>query len=123
MDITSERGRQSVIGGSIESRIEKIRSSATKSQKKLIEYLSSTNYEKIIYLSDLLEAGRDFPHVDRLRACFARDLNECMYRALKHQRKYLKKQGGPIDPLTARAYEYYSQWMKRGDKTTKGETK
>ncbi len=51
MDITSERGRQSVIGGSIESRIEKIRSSATKSQKKLIEYLSSTNYEKIIYLS------------------------------------------------------------------------
>lgn len=84
---------------------------------------SMSTLEKIIYLSDLLEAGRDFPHVDRLRACFARDLNECMYRALKHQRKYLKKQGGPVDPLTARAYEYYSQWMKRGDKTTKGETK
>lgn len=84
---------------------------------------SMSTLEKIIYLSDLLEAGRDFPHIARLRAAFARDLNECMYRALKHQCKYLKKQGGPIDPLTARAYLYYAQLNKQGDKTTKGETK
>ena len=79
--------------------------------------------EKLIYLADMLEAGRDFPHIEKLRAWFAKDLNECMYRCLRHQMKYLKKQGGAIDPLTVRALEYYAELSKKGGKTTKGESR
>ena len=77
--------------------------------------------EKLIFLSDMLEAGRDFPHIEKLRAWFEKDLNECMYRCLRHQLRYLKKQGGPVDPLTARAFEFYAELSKKGGKTTKGD--
>ena len=63
--------------------------------------------EKLIFLSDMLEPGRDFPKIAKLRKVFAEDLNECMYLCLKHELKYLKKGGGEIYPLTFRAYEYY----------------
>ena len=63
--------------------------------------------EKLIFLSDMLEPGRDFPKVDKLRAYFAKDLKECMFRVLDHQIKYLRKGKGEIYPLSFRAYEYY----------------
>ena len=63
--------------------------------------------EKLIFLSDMLEPGRDFPHIGKLREVFRRSLNECMYLSLRHELKYLKKGGGEIYPLTFRAYEYY----------------
>ena len=66
--------------------------------------------EKIVFLADMLEAGRDFPHVQKLRACLAEEsLDECMYRCLKHQVKYLKKGGGEVCPLTLQAYDYYTR--------------
>ena len=69
--------------------------------------------EKLIFLSDMLEEGRDFPHIERLRAWFHRDLDECMYRSLKYELKYLKKGKGAIYPLTFRAYEYYKELRKK----------
>ena len=68
--------------------------------------------EKLIFLSDMLEAGRDFPHINSLRAWFGRDLDECMYRALRYELKYLKKGKSEIYPLTFRAYEYYKELRK-----------
>lgn len=38
-------------GDTVKTRIEKARGSATKSQKKLMEYLSTADYDKLIYLS------------------------------------------------------------------------
>lgn len=69
--------------------------------------------EKIIFLADMLEQGRSFPHVEELREWFYKDLNECMYRSLKHQIRYLKKSGGEIYPLTLHAYEYYKENRSR----------
>ncbi len=69
--------------------------------------------EKVIFLSDMLEAGRDFPHIGSLREWFYRDLNECMYRALKYDLRYLKKAKGDIYPLTFRAYEYYKDLRRK----------
>ena len=69
--------------------------------------------EKLIFLSDMLEAGRDFPHINSLRAWFGRDLDECMYRSLRYELKYLKKGKGEIYPLTFRAYEYYKELRKK----------
>ena len=69
--------------------------------------------EKIIFLADMLEQGRDFPHVEQLREWFWRDINECMYRSLRYQVKYLKKGRGDVYPLTLRALEYYKQNRSR----------
>ena len=69
--------------------------------------------EKIIFLADMLEQGRDFPHVKQLREWFWRDINECMYLSLKHQVKYLKKGRGAVYPLTLRALEYYKENRSR----------
>ena len=63
--------------------------------------------EKLIFLSDMLEPGRDFKGIEKLRRALENDLNECMYLSLKHELKYLKRGGGIIYPLTFKAYEYY----------------
>ena len=67
---------------------------------------------KLIFLSDMLEAGRDFPGIRKLRRLFAENLNACMYHCLKQELKHLKKGGGNIYPLTFRAYEYYKEHRK-----------
>ena len=69
--------------------------------------------EKIIFLSDMLEQGRSFPHVEDLREWFYRDINECMYRSLRYQIRYLKKGRGAMYPLTLRAFEYYKENRSR----------
>lgn len=66
-----------------------------------------SDLEKLIFLSDMLEPGRDFKGIEKLRRALENDLNECMYLSLKHELKYLKRGGGTIYPLTFKAYEYY----------------
>ena len=73
-----------------------------------------SNLEKIVFLSDMLEQGRDFPGIDKLRRLFYEDLNECMYKSLKYELRYLKKQRGAIYPLTESAFAYYEELVKRG---------
>ncbi len=65
-----------------------------------------TPLDKLIFLSDMLESERDFPHVEALRALFYEDIDECLYQSLRHQVEYLKQTGKPIYPLTERAYAY-----------------
>lgn len=62
--------------------------------------------EKLIYLADMLEEGRNFRGVDGLRALFERDMDECLLAALGEQVDYLNETGKPVYPLTQRAYEY-----------------
>lgn len=62
--------------------------------------------EKLIYLSDALEAGRDYEHVERLRELFWRDLDECLVAFLGEQIKYLKESGKPVYSLTEEANEW-----------------
>ncbi|MBD5632196.1 MAG: nicotinate (nicotinamide) nucleotide adenylyltransferase [Clostridia bacterium] len=65
--------------------------------------------EKLIYLADLLEEGRDFDGVEALRKLLSRDIDECLYAALESQVEYLSKSGKPVYPLTRRAYEYLKE--------------
>ena len=65
--------------------------------------------EKLIFLSDLLEEGRDFEGVENLRKLFNKDINLCLFSALKHQLNYLESTGKPVYPLTRRAYEYMKE--------------
>lgn len=68
-----------------------------------------SNLEKLIFLSDLLEDGRDFEGVDYLRTLFKKDMDECLFAALEHQLDYLEQQKKPVYALTKRAYEYLKE--------------
>ena len=68
--------------------------------------------EKLIFLCDMLEEGRDFNGVDELRAAFSRDIDECLYLALKHQLAHLKSAGAKIYPLTQQAYDFIAARQK-----------
>jgi nicotinate-nucleotide adenylyltransferase len=71
-----------------------------------------SNLEKLIFLSDMLESGRNFEGVEFLRASFEKGLDEGMTSALAHQVEYLLASNKKIYPLTMRAYEYYKNLRK-----------
>lgn len=61
---------------------------------------------KLVFLADMLEAGRSFEGIDTLRAALNRDLDECLRLSLGRQVDYLKSGEKPIYSLTERAYEW-----------------
>jgi len=65
--------------------------------------------EKLIFLSDLLEYGRDFDGVDKLRKKMSCGLDACLKASLEHQLEYLKSTGAPVCKLTQRAYDYLNE--------------
>ena len=65
--------------------------------------------EILLYLCDMLEEGRSFPGVERLRAVFTKDMQLCMLLSLQHQVDYLRSTGGDIYPLTKQAYLYLKE--------------
>lgn len=65
--------------------------------------------EKLVFLSDLLEPGRSFPQIEKLRKLFYEDIDGCMYESLKYQVEYLRGKGTGIYPLTLQACEYYGK--------------
>lgn len=79
---------------------------------------------KLVFLADLLEEGRTYDGVDRLRALFAKGkegLDECMEESLKDTLAYLGEKGGEIYPLTREAYEYYkAENLKKKEKNYGG---
>lgn len=62
--------------------------------------------EKLIFLADLLEEGREFNGIEDLRELFEKNIDKCLLTSLEHQLEYLEKQKKPVYPLTRRAYEY-----------------
>ena len=72
--------------------------------------------EKLIFLSDLLEEGRDFVGVEALREIFSRDIDECVEAALKEQLDYLIEEKRHIYPLTQAAYDYICEYRKNKNK-------
>lgn len=70
--------------------------------------------EKLLYLCDMLEEGRNFAGVEALRQAFARSIDGGLFAALGHQVDYLLSSGGEIYPLTLKAFEYYEKELKNG---------
>ena len=65
-----------------------------------------TPLEKLIYLSDMLEEGREYDGVQELRNIFKEDKDEAIYCALKEQLNYLNSSGFTVYDLTQKAYDY-----------------
>lgn len=68
-----------------------------------------TPLEKLVYLADLLEEGRVYPGVERLRRLFWKDIDVCLRESLKEQIEYLERSGAPVYPLTKRAFACLNQ--------------
>ncbi len=68
-----------------------------------------TPLEKLVYLSDMIEEGRDYDDVEELRNIFKRDKDEALLYALKRQLKRLNSAGLPIYCLTQKAYDYLEE--------------
>jgi nicotinate-nucleotide adenylyltransferase len=62
--------------------------------------------EKLIFLADMLEVERNYDCVDRLRALFWKDIDECLKTALFETLRFLEKKGGGVYPLTKLAYAF-----------------
>lgn len=65
--------------------------------------------EKLVYLSDMLEEGRDYDGVQTLRDIFKRDKDEALYCAFERQLKHLNLTGFPVYSLTQKAYDYLKE--------------
>ena len=75
-----------------------------------------TTLEKIIFIADYIEPGRDTaPHLTELRKLAFEDLNRAMYRILEDTLNYLHEKGGIIDSQTEATYQYYKDLTKKED--------
>ena len=70
--------------------------------------------EKIIFVADAIEPGRDYPGVDDLRDLAYVDLDEACYRILKNTIDYLKSNSCTIHEDTLTAEKYFR--LKKGEK-------
>ncbi len=69
--------------------------------------------EKIIYLADAIEPGRDYPGVSELRKASREDLDKACLLSFKRTIDYLTEKGADIDGDTLAAKEYLE---KTGEK-------
>lgn len=63
--------------------------------------------EKILYLADVIEAGRDYEGVDRLRDLSMKDLDLAMLHALNSSLRFLEERNEYILISSVRARNYY----------------
>lgn len=69
--------------------------------------------DKIIYIADYIEPGRDkAPNLELVRSLAYKDLDACMAQILYDTLNYLNSRGGHIDPTTAEAHEFYKEYRK-----------
>ena len=72
-----------------------------------------TILDKIIYIADYIEPGRDnAPNLEKVRRLAFQDLNACMAQILSDTLKYLSQKGGAIDPATGKTYDFYRHYQK-----------
>ena len=61
--------------------------------------------DKVIYIADSLEPGRDYPYVDELRKIMYVDLDECLYELMVHTRDYVLSIGSKFADISNQAIE------------------
>ncbi len=67
-----------------------------------------TLLEKIIYIADYIEPGRqDIPGLELVRMTAFTDLDEAVALSAGSTISYLEKVGREIDPMTVKTYEFY----------------
>lgn len=80
-----------------------------------------TNLEKIIFIADYIEPGRNAaPDLTEIRKLAFEDLDMTMYRILRDTLNYLHKKGGIIDTMTEKTYQYYKNLTVKEEESEDG---
>lgn len=67
-----------------------------------------TLLEKIIFISDYIEPGRNSaPRLDEIRKMAFADIDEALRMILSDTLRYLNGSGKAVDPMTQKTYDYY----------------
>ena len=67
-----------------------------------------TLLEKIIFISDYIEPGRNSaPRLDEIRKMAFADIDEALRMILSDTLRYLNGSGKEVDPMTQKTYDYY----------------
>lgn len=73
-----------------------------------------TLLEKIVFIADYIEPGRDqAPHLDDIRRAAFDNLDTALCMILKDTLYYLKKDGREIDSMTQKTYDYYEESIRK----------
>ena len=76
-----------------------------------------TRLEKIIFVADYIEPGRDqAPHLEEIRRAAFRDLDLALCMILKDTLEFLQGSGKRIDPMTQKTYDYYKEQIQQYDR-------
>ncbi len=67
---------------------------------------------KIIFTADMLEEGRTYDGVEKMREISFQNFEKGFVLSLKRSLDYVKEKGGEIYPLTQKAYNYYKNINK-----------
>lgn len=68
--------------------------------------------EKVIFLADAIEPGREYPLVHELRRVAEDDLDKACMLSLQGTIRYVSQQGVYLDPDTLEALEYFQNLIK-----------
>lgn len=71
--------------------------------------LDMTALDKIIYLADMIEPGRDYPGQERLKCLAFRDLDDAMLFGLESTIRYCLEQNRVLHPRTVAVRNHYLQ--------------
>lgn len=69
--------------------------------------------EKIIFIADAIEPGRDYPGVERLRQLAPVDLDRACYESLDATEKIVRKRTQNVDSDTVEAVRYYRNLLEK----------
>lgn len=71
-----------------------------------------TLLDKVLYVADYIEAGRDFPGVETARLLAQQDLDKAVAYETASTLAFLAKKGLPIYPQTLDTYNSYIHYLK-----------
>ena len=85
-------------------------------QLKFIQPVNRNILDKIIFIADYIEPGRNkAPNLEKVRKLAFHDLNACMAQILRDTLMYLNSGKGTIDSTTQLTYEFYKQYEEDND--------
>jgi len=74
--------------------------------------LAMSELDKIIYLADMIEPGRDYPGLERLKCVAMRDLDRGMLLGTESTIRYCLEQGRILHPRTIAVRNYYLRLLR-----------
>ncbi|MDD2619457.1 MAG: bis(5'-nucleosyl)-tetraphosphatase (symmetrical) YqeK [Syntrophomonadaceae bacterium] len=74
--------------------------------------IEMTDLDKIIYLADMIEPGRDYPGMQRLHCLAFRELDEAMLFGIESTIKYCLEAKRILHPRTVEVWNYFLKTVK-----------